>query len=215
MVMKDKTGRKVAVIVAHPDDETLWAGGTILTNPGWQYFIACLCRSEDQDRAPKFKNLLNTLGAEGKMADLDDGPEQVPLDEKEVEKTILKILPDWSFDLVISHHPNGEYTRHRRHEETSRAVINLWYKGLLNTKELWLFAYEDGHQKYYPRARQTADLYFPLSAEFWQEKYRLVTRLYGFQENSWEARTTPKEESFWRFTSSEKAMNYLLQNTAL
>ncbi|MBB6498209.1 PIG-L deacetylase family protein [Pedobacter cryoconitis] len=213
--MKDKTGRKVAIIVAHPDDETLWAGGTILANPSWQYFIASLCRSKDQDRAPKFKVLLDTLGAEGKMADLDDGPEQIPLDENEVEKTILKILPGQSFDLVISHHPNGEYTRHRRHEETSRAVIKLWHKGLLAIKELWLFAYEDGNKKYYPQARQTADLYFLLSAEVWQEKYKLVTSLYGFQENSWEARTTPKEESFWRFTNSEKAMNYLLQNTPL
>ncbi len=26
---------RVALVVAHPDDETLWAGGTLLQHPGW------------------------------------------------------------------------------------------------------------------------------------------------------------------------------------
>ena len=32
--------RRVAVIVAHPDDETLWAGGLLLAHPEWTTFIA-------------------------------------------------------------------------------------------------------------------------------------------------------------------------------
>jgi hypothetical protein len=36
-----------AVIVAHPDDETLWAGGMILTHPGYNWFVASLCRKSD------------------------------------------------------------------------------------------------------------------------------------------------------------------------
>jgi LmbE family N-acetylglucosaminyl deacetylase len=31
--------KNVAIIVAHPDDETLWAGGTILNHPSWKCFI--------------------------------------------------------------------------------------------------------------------------------------------------------------------------------
>jgi LmbE family N-acetylglucosaminyl deacetylase len=52
--MDKKPPKAVAVIVAHPDDETLWAGGTILSHPSWQWFIVCLCRGSDKDRAPKF-----------------------------------------------------------------------------------------------------------------------------------------------------------------
>jgi len=32
----------VAVIVAHPDDETLWAGGLLIDHPEWDVFVACL-----------------------------------------------------------------------------------------------------------------------------------------------------------------------------
>ncbi|KPK81130.1 MAG: hypothetical protein AMS27_15700 [Bacteroides sp. SM23_62_1] len=54
-----------AVIVAHPDDETLWAGGTVLAHPLWDWYIITLCRKSDPDRAPKFYRVLEILGAEG------------------------------------------------------------------------------------------------------------------------------------------------------
>ncbi len=87
----------VAVIVAHPDDETLWAGGTILSHPSWQCFIVCLCRGSDNDRAPRFYNALKDLKSEGIMGDLDDGPDQMPLNEKEVEQAILDIITSQTF----------------------------------------------------------------------------------------------------------------------
>ena len=55
------------------------------------------------------------------------------------------------FDLIITHNPTGEYTRHIRHEEVSKAVIKLWHAGKISAGELWTFAYEDGNKKYYPK----------------------------------------------------------------
>jgi LmbE family N-acetylglucosaminyl deacetylase len=40
MEYKNRT-KNVAIIVAHPDDETLWAGGTILNHPYWR-ILHCL-----------------------------------------------------------------------------------------------------------------------------------------------------------------------------
>ena len=117
--------KTVVLIVAHPDDETLWAGGTILCHPSWKWFIVCLCRGSDIDRAPKFYKALKILKSDGIMGDLDDGPDQKSLDEQEVENAILDLLPPKYFDLIISHNPNGEYTRHIRHEEAGIAVIKL------------------------------------------------------------------------------------------
>ena len=74
--------KSVAVIVAHPDDETLWAGGTILSHPEWKWFIVCLCRGNDEDRSFRFKKALKILKSEGIMGDLDDGPEQKPLEDR-------------------------------------------------------------------------------------------------------------------------------------
>lgn len=194
--MSNNTFKTVAVIVAHPDDETLWAGGTILNNPSWECFIISLCRKNDTDRAPKFYKVLKNLNAKGIMGDLDDGAEQTPLPEKEVEKAILDLLPQNHFDLIITHNPKGEYTKHLRHEEISKAVIMLWNKGTIISKELWTFAYEDGNKAYFPKAIKDASIYEILDQKIWLEKYRLITQTYGFDTYSWEAQTTPKEEAF-------------------
>ncbi len=206
--MNKKYSKTVAVIVAHPDDETLWAGGTILSHQSWQWFIVCLCRGSDSDRAPKFLKTLQKLGSEGIMGDLDDSPGQKPLDENELEHAILKLLPSKHFDLIISHNPNGEYTRHIRHEETGKAVMKLWKEGKISTNELWTFAYEDGDKKYYPRPIETATFYRVLAKRTWLKKYSIITETYGFEKNSFEAITTPKAESFWQFTDSYDAQKW-------
>ena len=199
--MDRKKSIAAAVIVAHPDDETLWAGGTILSHPAWKWFIVCLCRGSDKDRAPKFLRTLKFLGATGNIGDLDDGPEQKPLDENELDHTILNLLSSNHFDLIISHSPAGEYTKHIRHEETGKAVIRLWQKGKIFTDELWTFAYEDGDKKYYPRPVKTASFFHLLPERIWQKKYNIITKIYGFEKTSFEAETTPRAESFRQFTN--------------
>ena len=201
--------KKVAIIVAHPDDETLWAGGTILSESLWQCFVVCLCRKSDKDRAPKFFKALGILGTDGIMGDLDDGPEQTPLPDNEVKEAILQLIPYNHFDLIITHNPNGEYTRHLRHEEVSKAVISLWAEGKLLAKELWTFAYEDGHKAYYPKAEIQATSYFHLPQKLWELKYNIITQTYGFDERSWEAKTTPADEAFWHFSNPQQAKNWI------
>ena len=207
--MSAKLKKSVAVIVAHPDDETLWAGGTILGWPDWEWYIISLCRKSDQERADKFYKVLKILNAQGAMGDLDDGPEQTPLSDEVVRRAILDLTPQKHFDLIITHHPKGEYTRHRRHEETGKAVIELWYAGKIVTDELWTFAYEDGEKQYYPRAVKEASIYHPIPEAIWLRKYSLITNIYGFGENGFEAQTTPKAEAFWRFTNAVEALHWL------
>ena len=60
------------VIVAHPDDETIWMGGTILQNPSWNWTIASLCRKNDLDRMPKFLKVCKHYNANSIISDLDD-----------------------------------------------------------------------------------------------------------------------------------------------
>jgi LmbE family N-acetylglucosaminyl deacetylase len=159
--------KKVALVVAHPDDETLWAGGTVLIHEDWQWYIVCLCRGKDTDRAPKFYKALEVLKSKGIMGDLDDGPDQSPLEELLVEQTILHLLPPGNFDLVVSHSPAGEYTKHLRHEETGKAIINLWHAGKISADCLWTFAYEDGLGKYYPRPVTSATKNITLTERIW------------------------------------------------
>ncbi len=193
---------KCAVIVAHPDDETLWAGGLILMHPGVKWTVVTICRKSDTDRAPRFFRALEEFDAAGYMGDLDDGPEQNPLNNAEVHRTIMRLLPFDRFDVVITHSTAGEYTRHLRHEETAQAVMRLHRTGELSAGQVWSFAYEDGGGKYLPRADENADLQVKLPEHIWQKKYNIITEIYGFSKDSFEAETAPKKEAFWCFKAA-------------
>ena len=143
------------------------------------------------------------------MGDLDDGPDQCFLDEKEIERVILDLLPPKHFDIVITHNPSGEYTRHIRHEEVSKAVIRLWHADKIFANELWTFAYEDGGKEYYPRPIEIAPGYRELTKRIWLRKYSIITETYAFEKGGFEAETTPRAESFWQFTNSFDAEKWL------
>ncbi len=184
------------VVVAHPDDETLWSGGTILSHPEINWTIMTLCRKSDTDRAPKFFKVAKQLGAEGFMADLDDGPDQKPLKQTDIQKTILSALSEKSFDIILTHNLKGEYTRHLRHEETSQAVLGLWNDSKLKAKQLLFFAYEDGGGKYTPQPVENADIVIKLTKSVWQKKKDIIISSYGFSPDSFEARAVSKVEAF-------------------
>ena len=192
-------GPRALVIVAHPD-------GYLLAHPDLRWRIVTLCRASDPDRAPKFSRVLERFGAQGEMADLDDGPEQAPLPLRQVQESIAGLLVGAEYDLVLTHGPRGEYTRHRRHEECCRSVVDLWESGAIIAKQMWLFAYEDGGRAYQPRVRDDCDRRDLLPDNIWHEKRRLVTDVYGFAPESWEARAVPKEEGFWCFDSPRAAV---------
>ena len=189
--------KTVSVIVAHPDDETIWAGGTILTYPEINWTVLALCRKSDPDRAPKFFRVAERLGVKGLMADLDDGPDQKPLNQTDVQQTILSAMPQIGFDIILTHSPRGEYTRHIRHEETSQAVLSLWGEGKLKAKQLLLFAYEDGGGKYPPRPMENADIVIKLAKNVWQRKKDIIIGSYGFSPDSFETKAASKVEAFW------------------
>jgi LmbE family N-acetylglucosaminyl deacetylase len=193
-----------AVIVAHPDDETLWAGGVMLMHPKTRWTIITLCRKSDANRAPKFFRALKEYGSEGLMGDLDDSPaaNQRPLDKKIVEQTIMDLLPSRKFDIIITHSTSGEYTRHLRHEETGKACLELWRSGRLSAGQVLAFAYQDGLKQYLPKAIEGADLFVELPEKVWQKKYDIITNVYGFGPDSFEAKTTPRQEAFWRLEKS-------------
>ncbi|UCD51218.1 MAG: PIG-L family deacetylase [Phycisphaerales bacterium] len=192
------------VIVAHPDDETLWSGGTMLLHPQARWTVVVLCRRSDPDRAPKFFRSLEQLGASGVIGDLDDGPDQNPLPGHLVRRAVLDLLPADRFDLIITHGIQGEYTYHLRHEEVGNAVMDLLEHGTLRARRVWRFAYEDGDGQYLPKTQDDADLVVELPEAIWTKKRDIITGIYGFAPDSFEAKTTPLKEAFWRITSTAR-----------
>ncbi|MCF7889713.1 PIG-L family deacetylase [Candidatus Bipolaricaulota bacterium] len=207
-MLNDKV-KKIAVIVAHPDDEALWAGGTILAHPdkGWNIFS--LTRAGDDDRAPRFRQALSYYGASGAISDMDDGKKQEPLDPNEIKETVLELMGrEEDFDLVITHAPKGEYTNHRRHEEVSSCMTELWLGKSIAVNQFWMFAYDDGGGKHHPRPQKNAEL-FPLPEQVWNRKKHLIEEIYGFKSSSWEGRINPRIEAFWKFENREDLRSWL------
>ena len=203
---KMETRPRAAVVVAHPDDEVLWCGGYILSHPEYLWRIVTLCRAGDEDRATKFFSVVQHLKAEGMMADLEDGTKQTPLPQQLVQETIVRLLHGRNYALMMTHGPKGEYTNHRRHEECCHAVVELWQSARIATHKLMMFSYEDGGGTYLPRVCPDADLRDDLTTRIWLEKRRMITGIYGYQPESWEARCIPRQEGFWQFDTGEAAM---------
>ncbi|NVN94058.1 MAG: PIG-L family deacetylase [Bacteroidetes bacterium] len=203
--------KTVACIVAHPDAETLWAGGTIMSHPSWKVFVVSVFKGNNPDSASMFNKALKNLKSEGIMGNLDDSSEQKPKDEKLIKKTILNLLPAKHFDMIISHNPSSEFMENSCNEVVGKAVIKLWNSGKISADQLWNFAYEDGEKEYYPEAVNPASFYQLLKKEIWMKKYKIITETYGFRQNSWEAETTPRAEAFWQTSKFRDARKWLLQ----
>jgi hypothetical protein len=77
-----------------------------------------------------------------------------------------------------------------------------------------MFAYEDGDRAYLPRSHPGAHHRSPLPEKLWNSKRQMITEVYGFDPDSWEARTTPREEAFWRFESFDDLETWLAEQEA-
>ncbi|MBQ4030623.1 MAG: PIG-L family deacetylase [Bacilli bacterium] len=118
-------GYNKLMIVAHPDDETLWGGKALIED---DYLVVCITCGKVKSRVFEFVNVMHTtndkyimLGYPDKTNGERDNWDTVYEDITKDLKEIIK-LKDW--ELIVVHNPEGEYG-HIHHKMISNIVTDI------------------------------------------------------------------------------------------
>ena len=116
---------KRAIIVAHPDDETLFGAGIVIRNPGDWTIHCCTIPASDPIRAVKFHDACRVLGAEGVV---------FPHTEPSANESIswLDEIDLSQYDHIVTHNAVGEYG-HQQHKDVHRYVVRKYGKKMITT----------------------------------------------------------------------------------
>ena len=113
------------MIVAHPDDETLW-GGAHLSNH--RYFVVCMTNGYNIKRAKDFKKVIKFTKNSGIILNYPDMQDDIKDEWLEVEDGIIqdiKILLNYkNWKLIVTHGPEGT-TGHIHHKKLSKYITKI------------------------------------------------------------------------------------------
>ena len=166
----DLSHSKQLMIVAHPDDETLWGGGHPQSGG---YFVVCLTNGYQETRAAEFEAVMEASGNTGlilsypdKIAGQRDDWTHVRTQIYEDLTLILQYAP---WDSIVTHNAAGEYG-HIHHKMTHELVTQC-YDDMALTMPLYNFG------AYYRVAilPEVQDHLTPLSEDALQEKETLLS----------------------------------------
>ncbi len=175
-------GKRALIIVAHPDDETIWMGGFILKHPGLHWTIISLCRASDKDREPKFHRVCRFYKAEAIMEDLEDeGKLSIKQTLSIIEKLVEKNIGQHKFNYLFTHGANGEYG-HPRHIGVHRAVKGLLEKKIIQAEIIYYFNYKKISSRAFSPlvAKKDSDLLIKLTKKEFFQKRSIVAKMYGY-----------------------------------
>lgn len=178
----DDSGVNAIVIVAHPDDETIFCGGTILSHPSWNWNIICVTMQQDTPRPQEFKDTMNMYKSLGvniisyeTLNKPDYNQDLTEQDFSEWKESIngLVLKPD----IVLTHNVMGEYG-HKHHMAVSRAAHELF-------KNVWEFVYP-GDQGISPQPRKSFVREIALDSTLLSKKKEIYDNCYKTQAYVWQ-----------------------------
>lgn len=135
---------KNLIIVAHPDDETIWGGDHLLEE---DYLVVCVTCGTNKNRDKEIRNVLDVSDDELIKLGYPDNPGGVVSDWEEYKEDIIKdltsIITMKEYDKIVTHNPQGEYG-HIHHVMINHMVTEI-VKDKYLANHLYYFA------KYYTK----------------------------------------------------------------
>lgn len=143
------------MIVAHPDDESLFGGAALITEGNWK--VVCVTNGDNPVRRKEFEEVMYVTNSSFEMWDYCD-QYHLPLSVSKEELERVLFEQDW--EKVVTHNKQGEYG-HPHHKQ-----LHVLIKSILRNKKLWTFDFS-GQKK--------------LSDDIWEAKLDLI-RIYESQK---------------------------------
>jgi LmbE family N-acetylglucosaminyl deacetylase len=112
------------MIVAHPDDEALWGGHSLLQK---DYFVVCITNGYNETRSKEFYEVLEKSGDKGIILDYPDKIHNERCDWEFCKTDIIKdletIISYKEWKTIVTHNEKGEYN-HIHHIMTHSFVVD-------------------------------------------------------------------------------------------
>ena len=110
------------MVVAHPDDESIFGGDLLLSEPGWD--VVCVTGTSKPKRQRELEAAMKIAGASSLIClDHIDSLTQ-PIDSDQLQQELETIIDETSYKRVVTHNPEGEYF-HPQHRAVYTALSNL------------------------------------------------------------------------------------------
>ncbi len=106
------------MLVAHPDDESIFGGAALLREQGWK--VICLTNGNDQTRSKEFHKAMKLVGAAYEIWDYPD-IYTGSFDEQLVGMDLRKVISNQRWSRIVTHNLCGEYG-HSQHKSLSKIL---------------------------------------------------------------------------------------------
>lgn len=121
LMVENGTGVNACLVVAHPDDESLWFGGLLATVPFEWTVICCSIPRADPIRAWKFYDACHRLNARGMVMPFRETDAALAM----AGETVPLLGDLGAFDLIVTHSAAAEYGH--MHHRNLHAMIKMTY----------------------------------------------------------------------------------------
>lgn len=200
---------RALLIVAHPDDETIFAGGLVLSSQNTKWTIICCIDESCQKRKNEFfcacRFFEQYTGNIVEPVFLAIKPQH---NRSNMYLQLCKALKVYAkeYDIVFSHNRQGEYG-HEDHKLVHHSVIES-----IHNPNIWLFispgsknVNQDELRSQLPNGNMTLDLsseIITMKKEVFCKCHKSQAALYGYESISGQLLNTDlKETLYWYFES--------------